>query len=302
MIDETSTFAGTPVDRLLRFRREFLIRTLGVGAVAGLAGLGRDAEAQAAVINDPAILNFALNLEYLEAEFYTLGVYGVSIESPRFNIGINGAGTQGGLIVKNNPQVPFKTPILQQYAVEIADDEQAHVKFLRAAVAGSGFQQVARPTIDLLNSFNSAAVAAGLGASFDPFADELSFLIGSFVFEDVGVTAYHGALRSIKNKDYLDAAAGIMGVEAYHASEIRTLMLFNGLQDAAAKIAALRAGASGVADDQGIVDADGNANIVPTDGNSLVFDRTTTQVLNVVYLGGAGGGGFFPDGMNGAIR
>ncbi len=267
---------------------------------AGLAILNGTAEAQAPMVNDAAILNFALNLEYLEAEFYTLGVSGVSIES--MGVGVNGSGTLGGLIVKNNPQVPFTVPALKSYAMEVANDERNHVTFLRAALAGAGVQPAARPAIDLRNSFNTAAMASGLGASFDPFADEKSFLVGSFVFEDVGVTAYHGAARLIKNKDYLDAAAGILAVEAYHAGEVRTLMFLNGLTKEAAAISALRAMASGKADDQGIIDGNGNANIVPTDANSIVFDRSTSQVLNIVYLGAAGGGGFFPNGMNGPIR
>ena len=46
----------------------------------------------------------------------------------------------------------------------------------------------------------------------------------------------------------------------------------------------------------------GVANITPTDTNALAFSRTTTQVLNIVYLGGASGNyGFFPKGLNGAI-
>ena len=245
--------------------------------------------------SDANILNFALNLEYLEAEFYQRAVTGIGLSAAD----TSGTGAKG--TVTGGTAVPFVTPAIAQYAAEIAADELAHVRFLRAALGGSA---VAEPAIDLVNSFTTAAVAAGLirpGASFNPFADEASFLLGSYIFEDVGVTAYHGAAPLIQNKTYLDAAAGILAVEAYHAATVRTLLLQTGKGAATAAISALRAAASGAADDQGVL-LNGVANITPTDVNGLAFKRTTAQVLNIVYLGGASGGfGFFPAGLNGAI-
>jgi Ferritin-like domain len=153
------------------------------------------------------------------------------------------------------------------------------VRFLREALGSSA---VAEPSIDLLNSFNTLAQAAGLGCSFDPFANEVNFLIGAFVFEDVGVTAYHGAAPLITSKDYLAAAAGILAVEAYHAGIIRTLLFELGqyTQDAANKISKLRNTLSdegaGVTD-QGIR-INGEPNLVPADSNSIAFSRSTRQV------------------------
>jgi hypothetical protein len=245
---------------------------------------------------DDQILNFALNLEYLEAEFYlraTTGT-GLSANDTGGNSGSAGAVTGGS-------QVPFQSSNIHQYATEIASDELAHVRFLRSAL---GSKAVPRPTIDLAQSFTTAAVAAGVipaGQVFNPFADEKSFLLGAFIFEDVGVTAYHGAAPLLRHKAYLAAAAGILAVEAYHAANVRTVLFALGLSGPAGQISALRAATSGANDDQGIV-LNGMANIVPADENGLAFSRTTSQVLNIVYLGGASANnGFFPNGLNGAI-
>lgn len=282
-----------------KFERRQLLKGLAAGAagVAGaglLAGCGGDSNGVAAPGGnmDAAVLNFALNLEYLEAEYYLRAVNGTGLSAAD-------AGTGAGAVT-GGAKVPFATPAFQQYAAEIASDELAHVRFLRKALGGAA---AARPAIDLQNSFNAAAAAAGIGPAFNPFADEVSFLLGAFVFEDVGVTAYKGAARLLASKDVLEAAAGILGVEAYHAGVVRAV-LFNlggAATTNAQKISDLRDAAAGSEKDQGVV-VGGRANIVPTDGNGIAFSRSTDEVLKIVYLGGTGQGGFFPNGLNGAIK
>jgi hypothetical protein len=285
------------------FKQAGLAGAAALGTLSGLplfAPTARAAEADAtpdaAALTDANILNFALNLEYLEAEFYVRAAFGGGLHIQDV-IGVGGLGQ-----VTGGRAVPFATPAIKQYAQEIARDEYAHVKLLRKAL---GSAAVSRPTIDLTQSFTTAARAAGVigpGQVFDPFADENSFLLAAYIFEDVGVTAYHGAAPFISNKEYLLAAAGILGTEAYHAAEIRTLIYQRGLGAPAEKISHLRIDASGADDDQGVV-KDGAANIIPTDLNGLVYARTPQQVLNIVYLGGAAGHfGFFPKRLNGAIN
>lgn len=281
-------------------RRAFL-KTAGLMA-AGAATLGlgvtaRPDEAEAAGIDDPTILNFALNLEYLEAEFYLNAAFGKGLAKGD----VDGKGKTGD--VKGGSKVKFDTDIIRQYAEEIAGDEQAHVKFLRSAL---GSAKVARPEINLKSSFTAAARAAGLvgkNDQFDAFANENNFLLAAFIFEDVGVTAYKGAARFINNKDYLEAAAGILAVEAYHAGEIRTLLAGAGFFHQANAISKARDSLDGKKSlDQGIRNKDG-VNIVPADGNGVAFSRTPQQVLKIVYLGDEpSNASFFPNGLHGAVK
>ncbi|MBC8093727.1 MAG: ferritin-like domain-containing protein [Pseudonocardia sp.] len=291
--------AENEVDRR-RFLRAAGLTTVGV-AGAGLLTAGTASATTPdddGAATDAAVLNFALNLEYLEAEFYLRALTGEGLNDDQ----IDGSGDLGG--VTGGKKVNFDTKVGAQYAAEIAHDERNHVDFLRAAL---GDAKVARPSIDLDGAFTAAARAAGLvgpNDNFDAFADENSFLLGAFVFEDVGVTAYKGGAPLITNKVFLEAAAGILAVEAYHAGLIRTLLLAKGLEDAANAISDARDSLDGSSDlDQGITDGDGNANIVPTDGNSIAFSRDVFQVHNIVYLTNkeASSGGFFPDGTNGTF-
>jgi hypothetical protein len=101
-------------------------------------------------IDEQDVLNFALNLEYLEAEFYTYAITGKSITS--FGIGIkgraNGANPTTGGSTVGGEQVTFSDNELfpRDIAAEIATDERAHVVLLRGALGSSA---VAMPNIDL---------------------------------------------------------------------------------------------------------------------------------------------------------
>jgi hypothetical protein len=298
-------------------RRKFLkvagAASATIAASSLLSACGDDNSGDAvppppAQISDGDILNFALNLEYLEANFYAFAVTGSGISSSLQG----GSGNQGA--ATGGRQVNFQDPVVKAYANEIAGDELAHVAFLRSAL---GSAAVGQPTIDVGTSptgaFSSAAQAAGLitaGQSFDPYASDENFLLGAFIFEDVGVTAYKGASPLISNSTYLEAAAGILAAEAYHAGLVRTVLYAKGIQaptliTAAGKISDARDSLDGSSDDdQGLVDSNGNANLVPTDANGIVYSRTTGQVLDIVFLTSMAKakGGFFPNGVNGTIN
>ena len=301
-------------------RRQFLY-SLGLGAASaatfGTAALSSSG-ANAQVVTDAAILTFALNLEYLEAEFYLRAATGVGL--PAADIGPSPGPVTGGSMVNF-----MGNAIVKAYAIEIAQEEHKHVQFLRAALIALTGSAISRPALDLSSSFATAALVAGLGVGFSPYADPNSFLLGAYIFEDVGVTAYHGAAPLIANRVILDKAAGILATEAYHAGIVRTALFVGGFSSQTSAISNLRASLDGTIHTQnqddfgvGTTTAPMLANLSnamngsrlggfpgnsPPGNNAIAFDRTTRQVLNIVYgSANASKGLFFPAGLNGAIK
>jgi hypothetical protein len=284
--------------------RRQLLKKFGLTGI-GLASMGPLAsESNAAPLpaSDIRFLNFALNLKYLEAEYYTYATTGAGIEA--LGVRVQGTGVPGAVTIKANPLVPFVSQAVLDYALEIAADERTHVKLLRSMIFGAGRRSPSRPAIDLTNGFTEAARAAGVVGptdNFDPFADEVAFLIGAFMFEDLGVTAFRGVAPLVMNKGVLSAVAGLLGAEAYHAANIRTKIYEAGgiAVEAAQKVSDWRDALDGEGDrDQGVV-LEEAANIVPTNAAGIVFGRSVRQVLNILYgTPDVSQGGFFPAGMN----
>ena len=282
-----------------------LLGKVGLGAALGTAALGSGALAAPAKNIDGDVLNFALNLEYLEAAFYLAAVGRVD------ELRAIGGGAEIRLPANLDRMrgMQFKNSNVEALARDIAEDELAHVKFLYGAL---GKAAAPRPVLDLSGAFDAAGRAASGGkiVGFNPYANDLFFLHGAFIFEDVGVTAYNGAATLITNPAYLQAAAGILAVEAYHGGVVRG-MLYEQRQVTAAAglyvgqvidaISALR-GKVGGGKDAGLSDSRG-AIFAPADRNAVAYPRTTREVLNIVYLApGASKGGFYPNGLNGTIK
>ena len=297
------------VDKALS-RRGFLAGTGALAAGTVLAGCSDSGPATTvtpvtpvAALTDADYLNFALNLEYLEAEYYLRAATGSGLTAA------DTGNATSKTVAPATTQVPGLTAVQSAYIYEIAQNELDHVRFLRSAL---GPAAQAAPSIDLMTSFNTLASAAGLGSTFNPFANYNNYLIGAFIFEDVGVTAYHGAAKLLTVKANLTAAAEIHAVEAYHAASIRSQIVaisptpgtaaaptLLGIANAVQTVrASLGGGNETTLSTTGIVAA--------ATGTSIGYERTTDQVLHIVYGtagNGAGvkGGVFFPNGLNGNI-
>ena len=313
MIDVKSEFEKVSKRRVER-RKLMQGAAVGTAAVAaGGVGLSNPAHAQTAAYGptDIAVLQFALNLEYLEAEYYLRGVTGQGL-SPSQTSGSTAAGT---VTAPSTTVVPFQSTSLAYYFTGIASDEYAHVNLLRTALSDISTATgtnvlISEPNINLLESFQLLGNMIGV-ANFNPFADEVSFLIGSYIFEDVGVTAYAGAaaLLTPGQAGYLPTATQILAVEGYHAGAVRGLLAAIGAGNVTNAISSLRStisvGASGFPDDYGTNSQGNPYNFASVDPFGTAFTRTTSQVLNIVYgnaTGNSVGAGlFFPQGVNGTI-
>jgi hypothetical protein len=274
-------------------RRESLKVVAAAGLYTGIGG--SSSLAQHTAIRDEDIFQFALNLEYMEAEYYLRATTGKGIDAADL-------GSEPGL-VRGGRKVTFQSKAIREFADELAENELAHVRFYRKTL---GSQAVHRPEIDFEAGFSAVSKAAGL-ADFDPFENDMNFLLGGMLFEDVGVTAYAGAAPLLDKKEFVEAAAGILAVEAYHMGMARSQLYEMGdkARKAANAVSAARDKLDGPEDkDQGI-ERNGKANFVPSNTDGIAFRRTPQEVLRIVYLtdkAGASSGGFYPKGMNGTLK
>lgn len=264
MTDLLKEVSTSELDRRKFFRRA---GTAGL-ALAATTVIGGSFKKLSATttLTDADIINFALNLEYLEAEFYSVATFGATLEERGIipSSAVSGPTTGGKM-------VSFSGSPLAYLASALRKDEQEHVLFLRKAL---GSAAVKKPAINLN--------ATGFG-----FANVSDFLKLSRILEDVGVSAYLGAAPLIQSKTYLDAAARILATEAQHAGAIRTEVITWGVPN-------VKVDSKDVPPTQ--------QNPFDVDSNALSIPRSTSEVLAIVYAGGSHSGGFFPDGLNGVIK
>ena len=219
---------------------------------------------KAQTVPETDALNFALNLEYLEAEFYSVAVTGATLSS---------SVTGGTSTATGGAKVTFTDTRIADIAVEILNDEMLHVKFLHTALGGVA---VAEPAINLN--------ALGIG-----FGSQAEFLTLSRAFEDTGVSAYAGAATLLTGNN-LQAAAQILATEAYHAGNIRLNVV---QQDITVKPTDSQ---DGPPDETHFFPVDANALAIKRTTSqvlAIVYANSTP---------GTASGGFYPNGMNGNIK
>ena len=245
-------------------------------SAAALAAVTSSREAQAqTTVSVSDVLNFALNLEYLEANFYLYASTGV---------GLSGTLNGSGVAVEGAPgKLPLDATTLS-VCQALAQDEVNHITDLRSTITSLGGTPIAQPLINF--SANGAITT------------QAQFLAAARQFTALGGSAYVGSAQLlVSNATVLTAAGQILGAEGQHAGVLAALCVAQGV-------------ASPAIDAQ---DAPPSAsNYFTADAvNALSPARNTSQVLGVAYgvstaatttpTTGVLLGGFFPNGFNGTV-
>ncbi|MEX0607899.1 MAG: ferritin-like domain-containing protein [Balneolaceae bacterium] len=174
--------------KMSNYSKNFALAALPFGAIAAFS---KPANAQSTE-DVVGVLNFALTLELLEAEYYNMGC----------EIGI----------IPDEDRAIFN--VIQKH-------ENAHVIFLQDTINSLGGTPIEKPEFDFTAS-----------GTFDPFNQYPQYLALSQAFEDTGVRAYKGQAGNVQSSDQiLTAALRIHSVEARHAAEVRRLRTMRGLDD-----------------------------------------------------------------------
>lgn len=133
--------------------------------------------------NDIEILNFALILEHLEADFYAR-------------------------VIAAHAARPYLRDRIPFVANKLASDEAIHVTAVTEQIRRGGGTPIERPSFQFPDNV---------------FISQTGFLTLSTALEETGVGAYSGAAPRIKGREYLQFAASIYGIEARHTGLIRFL-------------------------------------------------------------------------------
>ncbi|WCJ21361.1 Desiccation-related protein PCC13-62 [Euphorbia peplus] len=256
-------------------------------------------------------LQFALNLEYMEEEFFCYGALGVALDYIDPELTLGGPRPIGA-------QKANLDPLTRQIIEEFCYQEVGHIRSIITNVGG-----FPRPLYDL-SRHNFAklfdeAIGYKLNPPFDPYCNTINYVLASYVVPYVGLTGYVGSIPNLDHFMNKRLAASLLGVEAGQDAILRKILYDKmheevepykiSVAEFTNKISWLRnqLGMCGIKDEGIIVplhlgaENRTHSNVLSADANSLSYARSPPEILRIVHGTGSEHipGGFLPHGGNG---
>ncbi|CAL9781820.1 unnamed protein product [Musa acuminata subsp. burmannicoides] len=263
---------------------------------------------------DIDLLQFALNLEHMEADWFLYGALGYGLDAVAPELVMGGPPPIGA--TKANLD-----NVTSAIMAEFGYQEVGHLRAIKSMVGG-----FPRPVIDLSGKHFAKifddAFGFHLDPPFDPYLNSVNYLLASYVIPYVGLVGYVGANPNINGYLSKRLLAGLLAVESGQDAVIRTLLYKRAnevvqpyknltVAEFTTKVSELRNKlASCGVKDEGLLVPVGwgaenktNSNVLSANVNSVAYKRTPAEILRIVYGTGDEGtpGGFLPNGGDGAI-
>ncbi|KAK9086433.1 hypothetical protein Syun_028827 [Stephania yunnanensis] len=264
--------------------------------------------------NDVDPLQFALNLEHLEADYFLHSSTGEGLEKFAPELVMGGPPPIGAMKANLDD-------VTRNIITEFGFEEVGHLRLAIKSTVG-GFP---RPLLDLsphnFAKIFDAAFGHPLNPPFNPYTSSVKCMLASYVIPYMGILGYVGANPSLNGYKSKRLLAGLLGVEAGQDAVIRSYLYERAeevvhpynytVAEFTVRVSELRnkLAKCGIKDEGIVVPPELGAenrtstNVLSADFNSLSYARTPAEILRVLYSTGSEHipGGFFPKGGNGRI-
>ncbi|CAM6062047.1 unnamed protein product, partial [Sphagnum tenellum] len=256
---------------------------------------------------DKELIQVALNLEYLEAEFFLWSSVGKGLD------------TFAPYLTKQGPppigvQKANLPPLLADTFFQFGLQEIGHLRAIHKGLKEFAFP---RPLLDVSNKiwaeFFDKALGKELKPPFDPYCNSLNYVLSAYMIPYVGLTGYVGTSPLLFGKEAKKLMAGLLAVESGQDAIIRSFLYQNrhkevkpygiSVAEFTDKISCVRNELSHGMVDEGLVvpralrsEELAKGNLLSADKDSLAYGRTPEQVFATVYGNGNASkpGGFYP--------
>ncbi|KAK3407400.1 hypothetical protein EUGRSUZ_K03461 [Eucalyptus grandis] len=258
-------------------------------------------------------VQFAMNLEFLEAEFFLRGSLGQGLDSIAPYLAQGGPPPVGGAKADLDP-------ITRRIIEEFGYQEVGHLRAIYTRVGG-----IRRPLLNLsaqnFETLFDRAVGRQLQPPFNPYGNTVNYLLASYVIPYVGLVGYVGTIPFLESYNSKSLVASLLGVESGQDAVLRTLLYERAdekvepynmtVAEFTGHLSRLRneLAMCGLKDEGIMVPKELGAenrttsNVLSADVYSVSYSRTPPEILRIIYNSGSEykPGGFYPEGGNGRI-